>query len=226
MVSSSGSTTPAQGFPQISLPFVTPTGNITQTWLQLLISLWNRTGAGSGQQLVAPSGSLSTFAGATVPAGWLLADGSAVSRSTYSNLFAAIGTTWGAGDGSSTFNLPNFINKFLVGAGGLYAVGTYGGEPTVTLGIGNLPAHNHGITDPGHTHVVTDPGHHHTSLVADSISTTGTNVGGVTAGNTGTSTTGITNDAATTGITTQDTGGGTAFPILPPYAAVLPMIKI
>ena len=229
------SNNPQQGFPQISLPFVTQTGNITQTWLQLLISLWNRTGGGSGQQQVAPSGFIGSFGGSTVPSGWLLCDGSAVSRSTYSNLFSALGTTWGAGDGSSTFNLPNFKDRFLVGAGNLYSLGSTGGLANVTLGIGNLPSHNHAVNDPGHTHTVTDPGHNHTSAVTASNVTTGSAAGGATAGNTGTSMTGIslnsaltgvTNVTNTTGITTADTGSGTAFPILPPYAAVQYIIKI
>ena len=52
-------------------------------------------------------GSVMPFAGATVPFGWLLCDGSAVSRTTYKDLFSAIGTTYGVGDGVTTFNLPN-----------------------------------------------------------------------------------------------------------------------
>jgi len=54
-----------------------------------------------------PSGMVSDFAFATPPSGWLLCNGAAVSRTTYSALFAAVGTTWGAGDGSTTFNLPS-----------------------------------------------------------------------------------------------------------------------
>ena len=56
------------------------------------------------------------FAGNTIPAGGLLCDGSAVSRTDYAKLFSAIGTTWGAGDGSTTFNLPNSIGRFAEGA--------------------------------------------------------------------------------------------------------------
>lgn len=51
------------------------------------------------------------YAGATIPAGWLLCDGAAVSRTTYASLFTAIGTTWGAGDGSTTFNLPDMRGR-------------------------------------------------------------------------------------------------------------------
>lgn len=63
-----------------------------------------------------PAGIIHMFAGNTIPAGWLLCDGSAVSRTDYAKLFSAIGTTWGAGDGSTTFNLPNTIGRFAEGA--------------------------------------------------------------------------------------------------------------
>ncbi len=59
-----------------------------------------------------PVGSMVDFAGTTVPAGWLMCDGAAVSRTTYSNLFAAIGTAYGAGNGSTTFNVPDYRGRF------------------------------------------------------------------------------------------------------------------
>lgn len=62
-----------------------------------------------------PSGAVLYFAGRTAPAGWLKANGAAVSRTTYATLFAAIGTTYGAGDGRSTFNLPDLRAEFLRG---------------------------------------------------------------------------------------------------------------
>jgi microcystin-dependent protein len=64
-----------------------------------------------------PAGVVSPFAGMTPPSGYLLCDGTAVSRSTFAGLFQAIGTIWGAGDGSTTFNLPNYQGIFLRGAG-------------------------------------------------------------------------------------------------------------
>ena len=73
---------------------------------------------------IAPAGSVMIWAGTTVPTGYLLCDGSAVSRTTYSDLFSAIGTTYGVGDGSSTFNLPNFQGRYLKQG----IVGTYGSE--------------------------------------------------------------------------------------------------
>lgn len=62
-----------------------------------------------------PSGSIMAFGSTTPPSGWLLCDGTAVSRTTYAALFAVIGTTYGAGDGSTTFNLPNLKGRAIVG---------------------------------------------------------------------------------------------------------------
>jgi hypothetical protein len=69
-----------------------------------------------------PTGSIAMWPTATAPSGFLLCDGSAVSRTTYANLFALFGTTFGTGDGSTTFNLPNFISNLPIGAGGTYAI--------------------------------------------------------------------------------------------------------
>lgn len=65
----------------------------------------------------APSGTLVPYAGASAPGGWLFADGSAQSRTTYATLFGVIGTTYGAGDGSTTFNLPDVRGRVPVGKG-------------------------------------------------------------------------------------------------------------
>ena len=62
-----------------------------------------------------PAGSVIAFAGNTAPSGWLECDGSAVSRSTYANLFSAIGTAFGVGDGTTTFNLPDLRGEFVRG---------------------------------------------------------------------------------------------------------------
>lgn len=63
-----------------------------------------------------PIGVVQAFAGNTVPNGWLLCDGSAVSRTDYAELYAVIGDIYGAGDGSTTFNLPNLVDKFVEGS--------------------------------------------------------------------------------------------------------------
>lgn len=73
-----------------------------------------------------PTGTVLSFAGNTIPENYLLCDGSAVSRSTYADLFKVIGTTYGAGDGSSTFNLPNLVDRFVEGgsaSGGVKSAG-------------------------------------------------------------------------------------------------------
>ena len=64
---------------------------------------------------VTPAGSIMAFAASSAPTGWLICDGSAVSRTTYAALFAVVGTTWGVGDGSTTFNVPDLRGQFLRG---------------------------------------------------------------------------------------------------------------
>jgi microcystin-dependent protein len=73
--------------------------------------------AGAITQLM-PSGVILPYGGGTAPTGWLLCDGSAISRTTYANLFAAIGTSHGYGDNSTTFNLPDFRGRFMRGVDG------------------------------------------------------------------------------------------------------------
>lgn len=101
-----------------------------------------------------PVGTINMYAGATtdVPSGWLLCDGSAVSRTTYAQLFAVLDTEYGVGDGASTFNLPNFVtdNKFPRAATDDAGRGTTGGESTVTLTESEMPTHTH-IQD-AHSH--------------------------------------------------------------------------
>ena len=71
---------------------------------------------GAESQIAAPTGSVYTFAGSTVPTGWLKCNGALLSRTTYASLFAVIGTTYGAGDGSTTFALPDLRGEFVRGA--------------------------------------------------------------------------------------------------------------
>ena len=86
-----------------------------------------------GTLAVVPSGAVIPFAGSTAPQGYLLCDGREVSRTDYPYLFDAIGTTYGEGDGNTTFNLPNLQDKFIQGAG-TNAVGTVksAGLPNIT----------------------------------------------------------------------------------------------
>lgn len=64
-----------------------------------------------------PVGLIAPYAGTTAPSGWLMCNGQAVSRTTYSSLFAIVGTAYGAGNGSTTFNLPNYTNRVAQGLG-------------------------------------------------------------------------------------------------------------
>lgn len=97
-----------------------------------------------------PAGVVVAFGGDAVPGGWLELDGQAVSRTTYPALFALWGTTYGDGDGSTTFGLPNLARRTIVGAGGAAtpvlgnAVGDSGGSESHTLTVAEMPAHNHG----------------------------------------------------------------------------------
>jgi microcystin-dependent protein len=75
-----------------------------------------------------PTGGMLMWGTASAPTGYLLCNGSAVSRSTYSALFAVIGTAFGAGDGSTTFTLPDFRDRFPVGAGTTYSANSTGGS--------------------------------------------------------------------------------------------------
>ena len=107
-----------------------------------------------------PAGSVQMFAGSTSPSGWLLCDGSAVNRTTYGALFATIGVTYGSGDGSTTFNLPDMRSRMPIGAGtgtGLTnrTLGGSGGGETKAINSANLPTHTHTID---HDHPATGSG--------------------------------------------------------------------
>lgn len=89
---------------------------------------------------IVPVGSVFPFAGGSAPTGYLLCDGSAVSRSTYDTLFALIGTDWGAGDGSTTFNLPDLRSRIPVGVGTGTKVATFAsrsGNVITVTGLSN-----------------------------------------------------------------------------------------
>lgn len=95
-------------------------------------------------------GSIILYPKSIVPDGFLVCDGSAVSRDLYSALFNVIGVTYGAGDGSTTFNLPDFSGKVPVGISAGYNIGATGGEASHALVSTEIAAHTHTIS--GHTH--------------------------------------------------------------------------
>jgi long-subunit fatty acid transport protein len=105
-------------------------------------------GAVTGPKMAAglsmPAGSMAMFAGSTAPTGWLLCQGQAVSRTANAALFAAIGTTWGAGDGSTTFNVPDLRGRAPIGAGtGCYLADAGAGqtEPLRDQRVGDTCPH-------------------------------------------------------------------------------------
>lgn len=201
------------------------------------------------------TGTVLPFAGTAAPNGWLLCYGQAVKRADYPTLFATIGTTFGAGDGSTTFNLPDLRGRVPAGKdnmGGTPAnrlttsgagvdgttVGAAGGSQTHTLTTAQLAAHNHAVTDPTHTHSVYDPGHSHTvpgwNLTAFDGTGGAYSVGAdaPTSGAAGTGQTtsgvgtGISNYAAPTGISIQNNGSGQAHNNTQPTIVLNHIIKI
>lgn len=159
--------------------------------------------------MIHPIGSIIMHAANVIPDEWLICDGQAYSRTTYAELFAMIGTDYGAGDGTTTFNIPDLRDLSPMGAGGSVVVnpGTVQGALTVALTTAQLPAHNHGITDPGHTHRVPKP-----TATVDAAVNVATNL----ARTDNTATPHIITNSNTTGITVLNTGGGNAHDNLHP----------
>lgn len=143
-------------------------------------------------------GDIKITACSNAPAGWLTCDGSAISRTDYSNLFSAIGTTYGSGDGSTTFNIPNLKGRVVVGIDGsdtdFSAIGKTGGEKAHRLTVNEMPSHTHGAS----YYTIAQPG--------------GSSVGKLSGGSSYSLIRGDT--------TTSNTGNGTAHNNLQPYMAL------
>ena len=99
----------------------------------------------------APIGAINAYGGATAPNGWLLCHGQAISRTDYAELFAVIGTAYGSGDGSTTFNVPDIRNKFLEGASTTNPVGT-----EKSAGLPNIKGNANFRSGPNHYSNFTD----------------------------------------------------------------------
>lgn len=145
-----------------------------------------------------PAGVITQYGAASAPTGWVLCQGQALSRTNplYSRLFSAISTTYGAGDGTTTYNVPNLQGRIPVGRDASQiefdALAETGGAKTSTLSTANLPSHQHGVgtilpdTIAGHVHTHTlaianhssshthSIGHSHGMTSTGSTTTTGT----------------------------------------------------
>ncbi len=157
-----------------------------------------------------PIGAIIQYSGSNIPSGWLLCNGNAISRTSYSSLYSAIGTSYGVGDGSTTFNIPDLRSRIGVGynsTGTFSTLGSSGGSTSVVLTATNIPAHTHFVFS----------------------DTTTSTVGSISASNSparylvsGTSSTNYimttTNDPATVGNTSFV--GGTAHNNMQPYIVV------
>jgi microcystin-dependent protein len=147
--------------------------------------------------------------------GWLICDGRSISRTTYSELFEIIGTTYGNND-SLSFKLPDCRGRVLgaIGTGvGLTArsAGTLLGAETHALTTAEMPSHNHGVTDPGHTHTVSNTVNFTGSNTPDGLDNSPNEIDANNIFNT-------TSSSSQTGITIQNTGDGGAHNNMQPTA--------
>lgn len=124
-------------------------------------------GGGGGSQW--DTGDLKWTSRQSAPAGWLVADGSSVSRSAYPALFAAIGIVYGAGDGASTFNLPDYTGKFMMGSDNSHPRGSVGGTTGVQMTAAMLTAHAHSINHNHDAVTSSSDGNHDHALAVNNV---------------------------------------------------------
>jgi microcystin-dependent protein len=143
------------------------------------------------------SGDLKWTVSSLIPSGWLRCEGQTVSRTTYASLFTVLGTTFGAGDGSNTFGLPDYRNRVLLGVSATKVLGAIGGEETHTNTVAEIPSHAHVVK---YNLVLVQLGNG--SAAVQGLGSTGVN-----------------------SYVTESTGGGGAHNNLQPYSAAYCLIK-
>ncbi len=180
-----------------------------------------------------PIGAMLDYTGASAPnSSFVLPFGQAISRTTYATYFGIVSTTYGSGDGSTTFNVPDLRGRFAAGkddmggsaasritvAGGNFdgtVLGGTGGAQNHTLTTAEMPSHAHTLTDPGHIHSVT-------SLFQANNGSSGGTPSSLWSG----SAQPVTSASNTTGITMANTGSGNAHSIMPPSIVVTKILRV
>lgn len=201
-----------------------------------------------------PTGTIMMYSGTAASlvgsnSDWLFCDGSAVSRTTYRELFKVIGTRYGAGDGVNTFNLPDFRARFLMGSNTSSTTLASGGAASTTLTTGQLPSHSHTqgtlvtASSGSHTHSASDSGHTHSFTTGTSgpsnnivtvnsgsytnVAQSGTHTHSGTTNN-GYASISVASDGSHTHTisgSTDSVGSGQSIDILPPYHTVHYVIR-
>lgn len=211
------------------------------------------TGEVTGLPII-PAGAIFPFAGTNIPGGYLHCNGEEVSRTTYANLFTSIGTEWGRGNNTTTFNLPDLRGRVLLGTNPApniipnisnYPLANKGGRESISLTVDTMPSHKHNLDIRGHSHSIIDRGHNHPVIdkqhnhfIATGSGAPGSSFTAATGSGrlssqssftgingTESSFTGIQVDSAYENITMATTGGGQPLSILQPYACIHYIIK-
>lgn len=188
-----------------------------------------------------PTGAITMYGSSSAPTGYLLCDGAAVNRTTYAALFTAIGTQYGVGNGTTTFNVPNLKGRVPVGIdsgdGSFDVLGETGGAKTHTLTSSEMPSHthtqnSHTHTQDAHTHIQNAHAHKisdnktqiNTGSTFPTVNYNGTGEASNTTNATATNQNATATNQSTTA-TNQNTGGGSAHNNLQPYLVLNFIIK-